>query len=351
MRLKGSKEMPEFKYNGKTITYHSFSEDVDQCIIPLGAPKGKKLALYEFASHFGSPDSRGFRFKVLWMEYGDESVSDKAFETMQMMKASGCEKSNFLIFDREGAEIAAELYRQWPECIEKLFADDMARTGIKEAIKDTAGMPEIEYYGAPVLEDLIFAIKSSIFGKKMNCPYCGETMQMGYVYAFENIQAYWTMDPDLVGNGSEFSPEGRVLPLRENFKGYGTFGELFRRTSPEDVSKGYLCRRCGKMVIDMSPVMIHFRDKAFFEANDLPEDLDESIEIEKDSKIQDAFSVWGDTLKGVFARDKRGDDLGRPETADKIEREEKKLEKKLSSEDGKKKRKLSNPFSRDPKVE
>jgi len=343
--------MPEFKYNGKTITYHSFSEDVERCIIPLGKPGGKRLSLYEFASRFGSLDSGGFRFKVLWMEYGDESVSDKALETIQMMKDSGCERSIFVLFDREGAETAAELYRQWPGCIEKLFADDRERNEIERAVKDADGMPDIEFYGAPVLEDLIFAIKSSIFGKKMNCPYCGETMQMGYVYAFENIQAYWTMDPDLVGNGSEFSSEGRVLPLRENFKGYGTFGELFRRTSPEDVSKGYLCRRCGKMVIDMSPVMIHFRDKSFFEANDLPLDCEETFEDEQGSKIQDAFSVWGDALKGVFTRDKRKEDLGRPEAGIKIEREEKKLEKKLISEDGTKKRKLSNPFSRDPKVE
>ena len=296
--------MDQFKYDGQIIAYHSFNKDMDRCIIPLGKPGGKTVGLYEFASVFGAPDKRGFRFKVLWMEYGEESDYDKAAETLKMMEDAETEKSIFAVFDREGAGILSEINKLTPGSIETVYAAEDNVTDIRKQLEEIPGLPEIEYCYAPDPENLFVAIRNSLFGQKMNCPYCGEPMQMGYIYAPQSIQAYWTPNQDLIGDVGVIEEKDKILPMREDMRDYDSLGELLTGVSHEDVARGFLCRRCGKMVVDMSHVLIRIKDKTYFEANGLPADYQEADEVDDGSGLADSISALGGTLKNMFGRKK-----------------------------------------------
>ena len=335
--------MPEFIYNGKTVSYHSFCDSGERWIIPLGKPKGEKLALYEFASKFGSPDLRGFSFSVLWMLYGDEPDGDKAYETLRMMESEGCEKSTFVVFDSEGAGIIRELYGLRPECIEKVFADEDTKDVLEALIKDMTGFPEVGYCTAQDPQNLFAAVSNSFFGRKMECPYCGSDMQMGYIYGPQTGETFWTTNPDLIKTA--YGESEAVIPMRDTFRDYDSLRELFSGISPEVVPRGFLCRKCGKMVVDMSPALIHFKDRIYFEANGLPEDY--AVHYEDEEEKEDAFSAVGDSLRRVFAR-KKGDSNA-DDNAKQMRQREKELEKKYGSgEDRPRKHGL---FGRGPKVE
>ena len=342
--------MAEFVYNGKNIKYHLFNEDRNECIIPLGNPGGDRLALFDFAKVFGSPDEGGKRFKVAWMEYGEESDYDKACETIEMMKDSGTEKSNFALFGRDGANIISEIFRLFPNMVSKVYADEGLMDETEAILKGIEGFPKAEYCYSPDIKDLFTAIRNSLLGWAVRCPYCGRNMQLGFVYGLEPVQAFWTADSAYIGDGPEFD-EGNasILPLRDNFKGYDTWGELFTGIPASSVAKGHLCRRCGKMVIDMAPALIHFKDKLYIETNGMPEPaMDEDDKAGENKPPRDAFAVWGNTFRSMFKKG-NDEDPGRPDNADELAKRERELEKKYAKQNGEPKRRSF--FGRGPKVE
>ena len=339
--------MGEFKYNEKMYTYHPMGLDMEQAIIPLGKPRGAKTALYDFASFFASPDSMGFRFKVMWLEYVDGEIAyDRAAETKIMTRVCGCHKSHFVVFDEEGAETFVEIQKNWPELIDRVFADEENGAAIRKKVAELPDDLEVEYVYAPNTEDVFIAVKSAIFGQKMDCPYCGNPMQMGYIYSPQHVEAKWTIDPDLVGDFGGFG-EGKVLPLREDFTGYDGLGELIAGHSRKRVSRGFLCRHCGKMVVDMSHALIYFKDKVYFEANGLPEDYTEVPE--EDENNVDSFTVWGESLRNMFGAKNRGKSLGRQPKDDPgaPAKPEKEYRGKRDDEEPKRR----SIFGRGPKVE
>ncbi|MCR4709116.1 MAG: PF20097 family protein [Clostridiales bacterium] len=339
--------MGEFTYNEKMYSYHSMGLDMEDAIIPLGKPRGLKTALYEFTTYFANPDSKGFRFKVMWLEYEEgETAYDRAAETKIMTRLSGCHKSHFVVFDEEGAETLIEIHKNWPELIDRIFADEDKGAEISKVLAELPDDLKVEYLYAPDAENLFIAVKSAIFGKKMDCPFCGHPMQMGYIYAPQDREAQWTMDPDRIGNYNT-TGDGKVLPMREDFTNYDSLGELLSRHPADSVSRGFLCRHCGKMIVDMSHALIYFKDKVYFEANGLPENYTEVAE--EDENIVDSFTVWGESLRNMFGAKNKGKSLGRQPKDDPgaPAKPEKEYRGKRDDEEPKRR----SIFGRGPKVE
>ncbi len=291
--------MAEFKYNDKLYTYHSMGMDSDRAIISLGKPRGEKTAQYNYMAYFSAPDNKGFKFKTMWMEYEkDEIAYDRAQETKIMADLCGADKSHFVIFDKEGAETLIEINKNWPELIDRVFADAEDANDIKPVFEKNSDPVNCEYIYGATPEEVFSNLKSTILGKKKDCPFCGHPMQMGYVYAPQTIEACWTPHAENIGEHDSFEKKD-ILPLRDDFKGYEKMREFLLGKDIENVSEGYLCRRCGKMIIDMAPVLIYYKDKMYLEANGLPDGYSEIPEDEQEKFLGGLTSV-GNSVRNMI---------------------------------------------------
>ena len=124
----------------------------------------------------------------------------------------------------------------------------------------------------------------------------GKPMDSGYIYGSQNSPAYWTEDDAMVGTTFEFGPVDRVIQLRSSY-GKRKLSERLVGTSCEDYPRGYLCRSCGKMLIDMAPAMIYYKDEKYLEAH--PEDLSR-VPADKEPGAMAKFSKYIRSFTNAF---------------------------------------------------
>ena len=275
--------MGEFLYNGKLLYYTDYNEGDDEALLLLKSPGENSAIRNAVGSAFRRPDADGRGRRVIWIDFLGQGLSkssedgqgvrtdpeERACQLKEVLERLFLEKTDFTIGDKEGAEIFCAFAASWPEMIGKTYVPE----GLREALENAASGHEelkiegITYFSCSDVGEFGTRLRATVYGLDKECPFCGRTMEMGYIYGAQTSAAYWTADPTQVGTTFEFGPVDKIFQLRSRY-GKRTLTEALTGPDINDYSRGYLCRSCGKMLIDMSPALVYYEDPIYLKANE-----------------------------------------------------------------------------------
>ncbi len=269
--------MGSFIYKDRLVYYHEFSEDVKnrKRIIILKSSGEFEYFKHNTASELGYYSSDGPAYNVMWMEYGmqeGKTVSngpvDTAAEIAGLIEHLGESVMDFIIGDEEGAEIFGAFNEQYPDLTGKVYVPEAVRECFENAVKDNYKKADTVFFYYDKPENFSLRLRAAVYGLDKECPFCGGVMEMGYLYGAQSQPAYWTENISLVGSTNEFGlPEG-VYPLRNRYSNKISLSEHLTGVSADDNARGYLCRKCGKMMLDMARMLVYYEDPVYLKENE-----------------------------------------------------------------------------------
>ena len=334
--------MGEFIYNGRLLHYTDYCEGDDEVLLLLKSPDENSSIRNAVGSAFRRPDENGNGRRVIWIDFLGQGMSkiseddqgvrtdpeDRACQLKETLERLFLEKTDIAIGDKEGAEIFCAFAASWPEMVGKTYAPASLKEALESAASGREGLniEGITYFSCSDVEEFGTRLRATVYGLDKKCPFCGGCMERGYIYGAQNSAAYWTADPTQVGTTFDFGPVDRIFQLRRRY-GKKSLSEALIGTDIDDYANGYLCRNCGKMLIDMTPALVYYEDPTYLKAN--AGKIDPSLP-RKSEKHGGVFSKYFGSLMGNHD----GEEVKEPEQ---------KVKKKKHKEDEPKRRGIFGP--------
>ena len=333
--------MGEYLYNDRLVYYSESLYGLNEpALILLKSPDKQSFIRHNTADAFKLEDAEGHARNVIWIDFlgegrskgTDESEqsyrtdpSDRAMQLKTMMGKMGLGpddqlRADVAVGDKAGAEVLREYERGWPGAVGKVYVPTYLKSEFDQVylngesdINSTEGhRSEVVFFECDGPESFHLKLRNEMYGITRKCPFCGETMDAGYIYGSQNSPAYWTEDDAMVGTTFEFGPVDKVMQLRSSY-GKRKLSERLVGTSAEDYPRGYLCRSCGRMLIDMSPAMIYYKDEKYLKAHE--GEIDPKL-LADSSKPEGGLSQLFRSVNKIFEKAGKVMDEVRPEDED-----------------------------------
>lgn len=266
--------MAYFTYCGYKVYYRYGSavsgQDSDTVLILADADNNKLLrenVYYELSARYGDETDYD-RLIIDFLGKGDsdnggwvsDEIGDRVSQIIELMYELDIKSVIVLCLDDDNAEVAIELAKRCREKVKRLVVCEKFRLCIEGAKSASARNEEVKHAGDEVSDidepdaDLVFYEKSEYLTERgylrnliengndasSACPYCGKPMETGKIEGFRE-PASWV-------KGDEWSDE--AIKLTDEVP--STKAEYIKSLFiTEKGCSAYLCRECGKIVIDV----------------------------------------------------------------------------------------------------